>query len=789
MAGRGRGQRNVNASNVFSASSKSSKSREELAQIVGSWKKNKPRQNRGSHASNQNQLDQGDLSKILSDVINRKPESSLEEGGVAADGQGSAPSHDDTESPMDQDWQPEWVYSGQSKDLDLPVSPRELEEKLNSTEGIEKLGKILGTTRPPKIRFQLTNDYVPSPLLDDIAGSMSDVFTTDKDNDLSKAEAQRNAERMLYSGHPDEDDEIATLKDFMQTPDENVELEQRSDHFDKALTASSYILDHNMASIRGHQAQRGRLHGQTLGQLTSHPGQLYDTYASMLDPLMDKVIKEKCAKDPDFEKDYEAFRPEFDRIADARNRAEEELGEDDEKTLQLQSQLHRMGKKLAKRFTPEDYACVDVPFFRDIDQLPVHEDYRGPEGDANFQRDFENQQVKLLPYEDAEALLPNATNDYMNGLVRGFAGTEAELDRVCFHATERLGSHHNLLHTKMVSDAVQGQRWEEVGSSVTVPLSTNVRDFVATQAIVAEYYKHTNDFRQHLENFIVTRLTKELRLLKEDTEDFVEVAQRLDKIREKKKKKVERRAFVLERAKQRSIENGTYTPATESIITRALARNGVVEEEDILDQALEYLRRDGKRFTHKDIPSIRKDNFDQKFRAIYFNGSLKPHDKARMVALTISNFIVSTEELQVAAGALEVMSAEPTTFEKQEKQMEQSQGGLAVNLDSASVTVNKQKVKANRLISKREGEVSWEGYNTSDFEESDVEDTSIPSEFDELGKFKPHNRIYANWAKVVDSTLDTSAVSNPNLLAEATEEAEVVEEEVDDFDILDTDTE
>merc|ERR1712063_218863 len=289
-------------------------------------------------------------------------------------------------------------------------------------------------------------------------------------------------------------------------------------------------------------------------------------------------------------------------------------------------------------------------------------------------RDFEQQQVKLLPYEEAEGLLPNATNDYMNGLVRGFAGNDAELDDICFHATERLGSHHHLLHTKMVSDAVQSQRWEDVGSSVTVPLPTNIRDFVATQAIVAEYYKRTNDFRQHLENFIVTRLTKELRLLKEDTEDFVEVAKRLDQIREKKKKKVERRAFVLERAKQRSIENGTYTPATESIITRALARKGVVEEEDILDQALEYLRREGKRFTHKDIPSIRKDNFDQKFRAIYFNGSLKPHDKARMVALTISNFIVSTEELQVAAGALEVMSAEPTTFEKQEKQMEQSQG-------------------------------------------------------------------------------------------------------------------
>merc|ERR1712137_828006 len=62
MAGRGRGQRNVNASNVFSSSSKSSKSREELAQIVGSWKKNKPRQNRGQHASNQNQLDKPKIS-------------------------------------------------------------------------------------------------------------------------------------------------------------------------------------------------------------------------------------------------------------------------------------------------------------------------------------------------------------------------------------------------------------------------------------------------------------------------------------------------------------------------------------------------------------------------------------------------------------------------------------------------------------------------------------------------------------------------------------------------------
>merc|ERR1712093_711858 len=108
-----------------------------------------------------------------------------------------------------------------------------------------------------------------------------------------------------------------------------------------------------------------------------------------------------------------------------------------------------------------------------------------------------------------------------------------------------------------------------------------------------------------------------------------------------KRKRYEQRAFVLERSKQRAIEAGTFRPPTVSIISRALARKGFVAEEDILDQALEYLRRDGKKFTHKDIPSCRVDNFNQKFRAIYFNGSLKPMDKAKMVADTISNFIIS----------------------------------------------------------------------------------------------------------------------------------------------------
>jgi len=240
----------------------------------------------------------------------------------------------------------------------------------------------------------------------------------------------------------------------------------------------------------------------------------------------------------------------------------------------------------------------------------------------------------------------------------------------------------------------------------------------------------------------------------------------------------------MERSKQRAIDAGTYKEPTPSIITLALSRKGIVEEEDVLDQALEYLRRDGKKFTHRDIPSIRQENFREKFRAIFFNGSLKPHDKAKMVATTISNFIVSADELKIAAGAYQIMSPEPTEFEKQEKEMEQSQGDMAINLDFTSVTVDKAKQKA-RLLAKREGEASWEGYNTSDFEESEEEDNQIPEEFNELSKFKPHAKQQASWASVVDTPFETTGSLDSQFIAKEGEEEVIEDSDSADWNITD----
>lgn len=311
---------------------------------------------------------------------------------------------------------------------------------------------------------------------------------------------------------------------------------------------------------------------------------------------------------------------------------------------------------------------------------------------------------------------------------------------------------------KIIHDVVHSQRWEDVESSITLPLPSNLHDFLVTQAVVVEYHRHVNEFRDHLENFVVAKLTQEIRHLKEDTKDFYEVATRLDSIRDKKRKRREQFAAVLERAKNKSIEAGTYRTPQASIISRALARKGFADEQDILDQALEFLRRDGKKFTHHDIPSIRKDNFNQKFRAIFFNGSLKPMDKARMVALTISNFIVSTDELKVATASYEIMSRESTEEERQQKEMKQSQGDMSLNLDYSTVSFNNKKAK-NKVIEKKEGEISFEGYNTSDFEnQSDLESVpdDIPAEFDALSRFKPHAKYYKQWASVVDEPIDES---------------------------------
>ena len=94
--GRGRGQRNVNASKVFASDKSSTKSREDLAHIVSGWKKNKPRapQQHSRPQQGGNQLDKSDLSKILGDVINRRPDSAAEEDLGAQSGSNESVSYE-----------------------------------------------------------------------------------------------------------------------------------------------------------------------------------------------------------------------------------------------------------------------------------------------------------------------------------------------------------------------------------------------------------------------------------------------------------------------------------------------------------------------------------------------------------------------------------------------------------------------------------------------------------------------------------------------------------------------
>merc|ERR1711959_805757 len=108
---------------------------------------------------------------------------------------------------------------------------------------------------------------------------------------------------------------------------------------------------------------------------------------------------------------------------------------------------------------------------------------------------------------------------------------------------------------------------------------------------------------------------------------------------------------------------------------------------------------------------------------------------------------------------------------------EQSQGDMAINLDFTSVTVDKAKQKA-RLLAKREGEASWEGYNTSDFEES-------AEEFNELSKFKPHAKQQASWASVVDTPFETTGSLDSQFIAKEGEEEVIEDSDSADWNITD----
>jgi len=541
-------------------------------------------------------------------------------------------------------------------------------------------------------------------------------------------------------------------------------------------------IDHNVKNIIGYQQERGFEDGKSLRDFTLNPSDVYFQHQEELEPICERIIKNKCDNDPEFKSKHEKFIEITKSLEDELKFAEEKHGYDHEIPLEISDKLHLIYKAHAKLLQLKDYENEDIPVYKDISSIPLHNDYIGEDGEKRMIEDFNNQSFKFLDMDSSIMKLPNALNSYLEGFMQGILPDD-DFDVDSFH-TERIGSHHFEVHRKFMKDVIEGQKWEEIGGSVTMKLPQDVRGFLLTQAVVTEYQIQTNTFRQDLENFIVTKLTKELRLLKEDTEEFYEVAQKLDHIREKRRKANIKRVHVMERSKQRAIDAGTYKEPTPSIITLALSRKGIVEEEDVLDQALEYLRRDGKKFTHRDIPSIRQENFREKFRAIFFNGSLKPHDKAKMVATTISNFIVSADELKIAAGAYQIMSPEPTEFEKQEKEMEQSQGDMAINLDFTSVTVDKAKQKA-RLLAKREGEASWEGYNTSDFEESEEEDNQIPEEFNELSKFKPHAKQQASWASVVDTPFETTGSLDSQFIAKEGEEEVIEDSDSADWNITD----
>mmetsp|Transcript_12616 Transcript_12616/g.21586 ORF Transcript_12616/g.21586 Transcript_12616/m.21586 type:complete len:823 (-) Transcript_12616:75-2543(-) len=784
--GRGRGRGNFSPDSIFSKKNESSNSKidEELSNIIASWT-DKPTKPEPVQSSDTNE-DKADFSKILSDIINKKPATISDPGndlhddfGVGSGGSGDPPNDDilgDDITP--EDAEPEFVHSSHPKHLDLPISIHQFVKQLNSKESKALLGKIVGYSSPPNVEF-VVSDNVPDPILPNI------VDTSVEETQLPDVDPRTVIayyERLKYSGTDEETANLMTLRDHLFSHKKDPESDEQANVFDKGIQHTQYIIDHNVKNIIGYQQEKGLEDGKSLRDFTLNPSDVYFQHQEELEPICERIIKNKCDNDPEFKSKHEKFIEITKSLEDELKFAEEKHGYDHEIPLEISDKLHLIYKAHAKLLQLKDYENEDIPVYKDISSIPLHNDYVGEDGEKRMIEDFNNQSFKFLDMDSSIMKLPNALNSYLEGFVQGILPDD-DFDVDSFH-TERIGSHHFEVHRKFMKDVIEGQKWEEIGGSVTMKLPQDVRGFLLTQAVVTEYQIQTNTFRQDLENFIVTKLTKELRLLKEDTEEFYEVAQKLDHIREKRRKANIKRVHVMERSKQRAIDAGTYKEPTPSIITLALSRKGIVEEEDVLDQALEYLRRDGKKFTHRDIPSIRQENFREKFRAIFFNGSLKPHDKAKMVATTISNFIVSADELKIAAGAYQIMSPEPTEFEKQEKEMEQSQGDMAINLDFTSVTVDKAKQKA-RLLAKREGEASWEGYNTSDFEESEEEDNQIPEEFNELSKFKPHAKQQASWASVVDTPFETTGSLDSQFIAKEGEEEVIEDSDSADWNITD----
>ena len=547
----------------------------------------------------------------------------------------------------------------------------------------------------------------------------------------------------------DNESEYESESEVDSESDDNADDLERGELFDAAINQAGYIMDHNVETIFSHQEERGKNHGKLLYYLSRHPDELMEQKPE-LDDVMNDVISKKCEKDSQFLEKHKKFQIEFDDLSYKLQESTDKYGDDHELTLKIQNQMDKLGKNHLRNFSLNDFdEFNELDFLRIPDDLPIQKEYQGVDGELKLKSDIRNKSLQLAPIIDYDRYIyPKASQPYFQGVEMGVANDcPKEAEKLSFHAFNRVDSYHHTIYDAAVSDIVDSLPWESVQETMTLPIPSTLPEFLRTRDIVGDYYVHTNEFRDHLENFIVTRLTKEISDMKKDTQEFTDLAQQFDKRRLKKQKNNQQRAFVMERAKQRAIDNGTFRPPTVSIITKALSRKGFTDKEDIIDQALEFLRRDGHTYTHKDIPPSRMDNFNQKFRAIFFNGSLKPLDKARMVATTISSFIVSTDELKIAGHGYKILENQLTEYEQSEKSAASAavEDNMTMNLDSATMSINHEKIK-RKFEQVKENEVSWEGYNTSDFEEDEKPDLSIPKEFDRLSKFKPHADYHAKLA-------------------------------------------
>ena len=662
-------------------------------------------------------------------------------------------------------------------DLDYPVSPGEFCEVLNSPKNKVHLANTLGFTTEPNMDFFITPDAPP------VGKEIENIWSVDIDNIRKlQDDIQYQRNRPATLSYPTR---LKIAKEFRKNTvfsyhqsDEHLQASidryeyiiDRAKLYDDFARAGLDIEDHNflttaenydnfaaslMDTIDLATNEKGRRHGKVLRELAMPTDQLYDENSIALDDYFQIIMQKKIESNPEWKEKLEDFNKRVNSLQKLINENKEMYGEDHEETLRVENELHLLYSSVAKQFKREDFDKAHLPVreTEKLADLPLLSIYQDEPGDRIFAKAFATQSAVVPNAKEYEKYLPNNRDKYFSALLETYVSPSEVLE----HNFElaRYGTKSANEFIDLVPKCLQELdiSYEE---SFTIPVPKNTVEYSTAMLVLGfDYYKRLQ-FRKHITNYISSKLAKDVHAAKEELSDFFAFADQLNNAKIAAAKKGKSKQMLFDRAMEKRKAEGKYKIPEKPPIYFALQKKGYCDQDTILEQALFTLRKSGVAYTHHDIPNSRKEGFWQRFRAIYFNGSLLPEDKGAMVAHLISSYIVSADQLRVADGALNIMSRQLNEFEKAEATLAaDKQASLNMEVDDMSMTIDGVNVKKQLFVEGNEADI-WKGYESADFEKEPEPYTETLDEFEPLSKFRQYPDNDAEIASMVETSLPAS---------------------------------